>query len=288
MSKAIDLTGMRFGRLTVLYRNDLLTRNGKHGHVYYWHCKCDCGNEKDILKASLTSGNTKSCGCLHNELLSQARLKDITGQRFGKLVVIERAKNRGKETFWKCKCDCGNIKDINASKLKNGTTKSCGCLVKYSPNKHYTRKNPHKTHGKTNTRIYRIYRKMIRRCCNPNEPSYKDYGGRGIAICKDWLDDFMNFYDWAVVNDYKDDLSIDRINNNGNYEPSNCRWATKKEQANNTRKTIFLTYKGETKPASEWAEITGIKKDTITMRKRSGWSDEKIIETPMRVFKKRK
>ena len=129
----------------------------------------------------------------------------------------------------------------------------------------------------SNTRLYRIYNKMKLRCYSKTNNAYKHYGGRGITVCQEWLDDFMNFYNWAMENGYSDNLSIDRINNNGNYEPGNCRWATAKEQANNTRATIFLTYKGETKPASEWATIIGISQDTITARKRSGLSDEECL-----------
>lgn len=199
---------------------------------------------------------------------------DLTGNRYGKLVALERAKNRGKHTMWKCKCDCGNYTITGANELKQGTTKSCGCLKFESRNS---------THGLTKTRLYSIWSKMKDRCLNKNNPAYKWYGGRGITICQEWLDDFMDFYKWAIENGYKEGLSIDRIDVNGNYEPCNCRWITLEEQALNTRTTKFLTYKGETKTVSEWCDITGIKKTTMLNRIRLGFSAEECIEIPIHV-----
>ena len=197
---------------------------------------------------------------------------DLTGNRYGKLVALERAKNRGKHTMWKCKCDCGNYTITGASELKQGTTKSCGCLKFESRNS---------THGLTKTRLYSIWSKMKDRCLNKNNPAYKWYGGRGITICQEWLDDFANFYNWSIENGYKEGLSIDRIDVNGNYEHCNCRWITLEEQALNTRTTKFLTYKGETKTVSEWCQITGIKKTTMLNRIRLGFTAEECIEIPI-------
>ena len=124
---------------------------------------------------------------------------------------------------------------------------------------------------------------MIQRCENENIERYDIYGGRGIEVCKEWKEDFLNFYNWAINNGYKDNLSIDRIDVNGNYEPNNCRWATAKEQARNMRTNVNLTYNGETHCISEWAEITGIKASTIRYRiKIAGWSVEKALTTPIR------
>lgn len=201
-----------------------------------------------------------------------AKFQDLTGKRFGKLVVIERTNNRGKHTMWKCKCDCGNYTITGASELKNGTTKSCGCLK-------FERRN--EKHGLSKTRLHRIWCKMKERCLNENNPAYKWYGGRGINVCKEWLDDFVSFYNWSIKNGYSDDLSIDRIDVNGNYEPNNCRWIPLKEQALNTRNTKFLTYNGETKTVAEWCEIKGIKRTTLLNRIRSGYSAEECFEVPL-------
>lgn len=199
---------------------------------------------------------------------------DLTGNRYGKIVVLERAENRGKKTMWKCICDCGNYTITGASELRSGTTKSCGCLKFESRNS---------THGLRKTRLYGIWCKMKDRCLREKNPAYKWYGGRGITICKEWLDDFTNFYNWSMQNFYDDNLSIDRIDVNGNYEPDNCRWIPLEEQALNTRNTKFLTYKGETKTVSEWCEITGIKKTTMLNRIRLGFTPEECIELPIHI-----
>lgn len=138
-------------------------------------------------------------------------------------------------------------------------------------------------HGQANTRLYRIWDAMKTRCTNPNSRNYANYGARGISICPEWMKDFKAFYDWAIENGYADDLSIDRIDNNGNYEPSNCRWASKKEQSNNSRRNVFLTYKGKTQTLAQWCDELGFDNHwTICKRIKSGWSIEKALSTPIR------
>lgn len=264
-----SIIGKKFNRLTALER---VHDNSKYVKYLF---KCDCGNKKIIKKHSVVNGLTKSCGCLSNEKVKKRCFKDLTGQVFGRLTVISPHHTTRLGTYWNCKCICGNECVVLTTKLSNGHTTSCGCR-KEEINQAISDMN--KTHELSNSRIYSIYRGMISRCYNNYSTNYKRYGGRGITVCQEWLDDFMNFYNWAMDNGYSDDLSIDRIDPNGNYEPSNCRWATAKEQANNTRSTVFLTYNGETKSASEWAEITGIRQGTIVRRKTSyGWSDEECL-----------
>ena len=138
-----------------------------------------------------------------------------------------------------------------------------------------------KKHNLTRTRLYRIWRDMRCRCNNPKTRGYNRYGGRGIAVCNEWKNknDFMNFYEWAISNGYQEDLTIDRIDNNGNYEPNNCRWVTMEEQSQNTSKVINITYNNETHSLSKWARITGISRNTLYARYKSGWSVEAMLTT---------
>ena len=151
--------------------------------------------------------------------------------RFGRLIALEYVgTNNHHNALWLCRCDCGNKKVIIGENLRKGSTKSCGCLNR---EKHITSPN-RRTHGMCGTRIHRIWKAMRNRCNNPNTPDYKYWGARGIKVCDEW-NDFQKFYDWAMTNGYSDTLTIDRINVNGNYEPTNCRWITNAEQQRNKR-----------------------------------------------------
>jgi hypothetical protein len=181
---------------------------------------------------------------------------DLLGKRFGKLVVIESVGvNSHNEHLWKCKCDCGNESIVNAYALVSGHTKSCGCLAADTSRKLFTK------HGKYNSRLYRIYNNIKSRCYNEKHEHYFYYGGSDIAICDEWLGEngFINFYKWSIENGYDDSLTIDRIKNDGNYSPDNCRWVTIKEQQNNKRNNSRYTYNGQTKTLSEWASYFGVK-----------------------------
>jgi len=206
----------------------------------------------------------------------KTRRSDLVGKKFNQLTVIELDTNRTKrKTYWLCRCDCGNIKSVRSDSLTGGSIKSCGCLKK-EQDKINLGTSTHKLCG---TRCYNIWNRMKDRCYNVNAEKYKVYGARGIKICDEWRDDFAKFYEWAMNNGYSDELSIDRIDVNGNYEPNNCRWATSVEQARNKQNTIYYTIQGIKKPFREWCEIYNVdyKKAHSRLRKYGEKEVDKIF-----------
>ena len=175
------------------------------------------------------------------------------------------------DTFVLCECDCGKVTKVRIEHLKSGHTKSCGCYQKKQTSK------AKRTHGREPKRLYSIWSNMKTRCYNKNTECYSGYGGRGITVCDEWKK-FEAFRDWALSNGYSDDLTIDRIDNDGNYEPSNCRWATDDEQRNNTRRNHFLEYQGKRLTIKQWSLIVGISDKTIRDRiNRYGWTTEEAL-----------
>lgn len=178
--------------------------------------------------------------------------EDLTGRQFTYLTVLSRDTDpKYKRVTWKCLCKCGKIVSVSSNELKRkyGSTKSCGCR------KHETQ---NVKHGLRHTRVYNIWTGICQRCYNPHTKEYKNYGGRGIEMCFEWHKDFLTFYNWAMSNGYQDNLTIERIDNNGNYCPENCKWITLSEQANNRRNTIYIEHAGQIKTIKEWAELYGV------------------------------
>ena len=300
-----DYTGKRYGRLTAV------EYVGKTGHAAKWKFICDCGNEVIKRIDKVAKLQNASCGCYYEDYLQtlhENKLKreaekqaikdalkcdkkmktklyrDLTGEKHGHLFVFEKLTDGyGPEIEYNCLCECGN-EVIKTQKYLTDTTNmlSCGCTRKYKRSEFI----------RAHDRIADIYRGMIERCYNPNCPGYEYYGARGIKVCSWWLDKndgLERFIRWSLKHGYQDDLSIDRINVDGNYEPSNCRWIPMSEQAKNTRRNHFLTAHWKTQTMSDWARETGINVDVIKDRvNRLNWSDEEAVSIPtMRMGGKR-
>ena len=188
--------------------------------------------------------------------MSKSFKEDLTGQCFGRLTVLEFVPTEDKRTYWRCRCDCGNICIVWGANLKKGATKSCGCN--------------YKKHGLTYRRIYTIWASMKQRCLNPNNTHYKIYGGRGIGVCDEWKNDVAAFEKWALINGYDDNLTLDRIDVNGNYEPSNCRWISLREQQRNRQDNILVKYNKKLMCLKDASEESGIKWTTLFTRYKKG------------------
>lgn len=205
---------------------------------------------------------------------------DRTGERFGMLVITRFIRvDKNWNYIWECKCDCGNIINVRYNNLLNGSTKSCGCLKRERTIERSTKHGLSGSQGNY-TRLYRIWLNMRRRCNNRRDQDYPYYGGRGIKVCKEW-DNYAAFHDWAMKNGYADHLTLDRINNNGDYCPENCRWATRKEQARNTRQNHFITFNGKTMTIAEWAEYLGVSSTVLRTRLYRGWPIERALTRPV-------
>ena len=192
--------------------------------------------------------------------------KVFIGAKFGKLTVIEKlGQDKHGRRIWLCQCECGNIKPIVSCSLTNGLTKSCGCSRSVTEEE---------------KALAIIFHNIEKRCYYPYAHGYANYGGRGITICKEWERNMPAFREWALNNGYKLGLSIDRIDPDGNYEPSNCRWVTLQDQLWNKRNTVRITYNGETHTLKEWSEKTGIPSHTIKYRLKKGLPIEEVLTKP--------
>ena len=212
----------------------------------------------------------------YKEKIRRKKIKDylnekysLIGKKFGRLLVVAEYVLK-KRRYCVCICDCGKKTDVLSFSLKSGHTSSCGCKLEEFRNKNKrVYKNP----------IYIIYKAMMRRCYNFKDKRYKNYGGRGICVCDEWKEDYTKFMDWAVKNGYKQGLSIDRINVNGNYEPSNCRWITLKEQSRNKTNNKMIEYNNEVKSLVEWCELFDLSYNAVHYRINKGWSIERALKT---------
>lgn len=208
-------------------------------------------------------------------------------KKYGKLTPLEEVEVRKNGQKWrmiKCKCDCGREKLINIYTIVSGHSKSCGC----STFKHTAEKASIHRHGLRNTRLYHIWTDMKQRCYNPNHEAYNRYGGSGITVCKEWMENPVQFFKWAQQQGYNESLTVDRIDNCKGYCPENCRLASMKEQARNRKSSIKITFNGVEKPLAEWAEELDIPYYRLFDRINSGWTIEKALTTPLLRSGKRK
>ena len=214
------------------------------------------------------------------------KIEDLTGRKFSSLAVIKRVGDRhfkcgATERRWLCLCDCGTETEVSSGHLKSGRVKSCGCSRKYRfypSGKVYISELAKITIKKKEyERISSIWSKMRNRCYNPQDIKYKHYGGRGIEVCDEWKESAIPFYLWAVENGYKDGLTIERKDVNGDYKPSNCCWVTNREQQNNRRNNVFIEYLGERLTIAQWSRVTGLSKETISNRIKKGLPAKKVL-----------
>jgi len=206
------------------------------------------------------------------------RIVNHTGKIYGRWTALSFSGRVGIKIHWLCRCECGVERSVWIANLVSGKSRSCGCLNAES--KATANAVRFRTHGMSKTSIYRIWRGMIKRCTDSGIRGYPNYGGRGISVCERWNNSFENFYaDMGERPSGKH--SIDRINNDGNYEPENCRWATTQEQTRNTRRTRMVTFAGRTQCLQAWADESGISKQTISLRLRTGWTVEDALTKPV-------
>ena len=204
------------------------------------------------------------------------KLINITNKRFGRLTALERLPtSKDGHAMWRCVCDCGNEVSVVGKSLRSGHTVSCGCYQKDATSR------ARKKHGKSRSKIYTVWCDMKDRCYNEQNKQYADYGGRGITVCERWKNDFRSFFEDVseLPNFGLDGYTINRKNNDGNYEPDNIEWASRIKQNNNTRRNRLIAYNGETHTLAEWSRIVGVDRMTITDRLKRGWSVEKALTT---------
>lgn len=267
MGKGIDATGQRYGALTAIKPTEIRTRGSVN-----WLFKCDCGNEVVYPLNGVRAGRQKSCGCHINRKLPKPRQSTLKpGDQFGDLTVVRIVgKHTDKHFMSEVKCKCGETFTTRDSLIRCGRVTKCKkCSYEAS-----------KTHGMSDTPLFHCWQGMRSRCYNPNNKEYQHYGARGISVCPEW-NDSRTFMEWALNNGYKEGLTIDRIDVNGNYEPSNCRWTTYIRQARNKRNTRYIHFEGSYLPIRDVADITGIKASTIIQRlDKRGWDEYSAAHLP--------
>lgn len=266
--KSLVEVGQIYGRLTVLRKKA----------VKMWECQCECGNVVTVCSSPMLRGNTRSCGCYRDDKRRE-KLIHIEGERYGKLVALREVARRTPDTRrFECQCDCGELTIVDMRNLRFGITKSCGCRLREIQEAISIRAKL--TPARSEHPLYPTWKGMLKRCNDPGDDAYKNYGGRGIQVCHRWTVSFEDFLE--DIGNRPNGAMIERKNNHGNYEPSNCKWATATEQVRNRRNTVIVELQGESKPLAEWCEIFNISYKLVHGRIHTcGWSLERALTTPV-------
>ena len=271
----IEMVGKKFNHLLVTEE----VEKNKRGQRMF-KCLCDCGNYRVVEGYALRKGQVKSCGCLYDGRRVENKKEGIIGKRFGKLFVQREVGGEKENTLFECLCDCGNVTIEKWSALIRGK-ESCGCLH----HEQLLRRNT--THGGSKNRLYCVWQNMKRRCYDINAKEYKNYGGRGIAVCNEWRDNYNAFKKFMLEKGYEEgakrgECTIERLDVNGNYCPENCCVITIQEQAYNKTNSHLEEYNGEIKTIAEWADEYGVDYNLIFKRLQRGWSMEEALHKPKR------
>lgn len=264
-----DLLGQKFGEWTVIAPTNARVKSSG-GMI--WLCRCSCSVEREVSAGNLLNRLSTNCGCVRSP-----RLK--SGTRFGRWTVVGPSSSRDAAgcVCYVCRCDCGTERPVSSQSLRVGVSQSCGCILddlrgspqwgKWSVSHGMAKKHP----------LYGVWEKMKARCYIPTTQAYRYYGGRGITICSKWRRDFGAFFKWALANGYEKGLTIERKDNNGNYGPRNCCWATHKEQCRNRRSNRIVIYKGRPRVLAELCETLGVGYGAVYTRLKSGMSAEDAV-----------
>lgn len=282
-NRLIDLTGQRFGRLSVISQAE--SKHTPSGTYAMWNCVCDCGKEVCVRSKSLRKGKTVSCGCYNRETCSERSLEDLSGKKFGSLYVVDRATDLispsgAHRTRWNCKCECGNVCIKDSYYLKTSPIPSCGCMFATVTSERS------KTHGHSKDRLYKVWSAMRQRCNCMTNKDYALYGGRGISVCPEW-DDYACFRGWAYSHGYdenaeKGKCTLDRIDVDGNYCPENCRWVDMTVQCNNKTNSNKYEMCGVSKTLRDWSNEYGAKYQLVRSRVETyGWSLIDALTLPL-------
>lgn len=276
---------------TLLEFETRIKSGGKKIRYAKVRCSCSKQTEKWTAVGTWRSGGPKNCGCVVSEetklkISASRRKNDIAiGQMFGRWTVIEKPYYKkfghANQQFALCRCQCGNTRDVKTAVLRAGKSKSCGCLTAENSSKR------RKTHGKSRTPMYNRWKNMCDRCSRQDNIAYNNYGGRGVTVCDEWRNSFEAFEEWALSNGYEQHLEIDRINTNGNYEPSNCRFITCQENCNNKRTCRYYELNGIVKSMKDWSRdaMCAVSYQTLTNRLNSGWQLLEAMTTPQETRK---